>query len=295
MTLASNKIGWIGTGVMGEPMCGHLLDAGYTLYVSSRSQYKAEKLLAGGAHWCDSPATVASQSDIVFTMVGSPGEVRDVYFSDNGIFSQPLSSSVLVDMSTTSPSLSQEIAQQARIQGVEAIDAPVSGGDVGARNATLSIMLGGDETAVNSVRPLLEIMGKNIVYMGEAGSGQHTKLCNQMAVAGTMTGVCEALVYAEQSGLDCEQVVNAIRPGAAGSWALDNLAPRIIRGDDAPGFMVDHFIKDLGIAVNEARMLGLVLPGLELAFQLYTKTQELGHGKSGTQSLIHAIRHLHSS
>ncbi len=295
MALTDKQIGWIGTGVMGEPMCGHLLAAGYAVTVHSRSRDKAEGLLEMGARWADSPADVAARSDVIFTMVGSPSEVRDVYFGADGIFSQLLASSILVDMSTTAPSLSREIALHASGLGSQAIDAPVSGGDVGARNASLSIMLGGDEDAVESVRPLLEIMGKSLTYLGQAGSGQYTKLCNQIAVAGTMIGVCEALVYAEASGLDCEQVITAIRPGAAGSWTLDNLAPRIVKGDDTPGFMVDHFIKDLGIALKEADSLALNLPGLELAHQLYLETQKLDHGMSGTQSLIHAIRELNKS
>ncbi len=292
MALTGKKLGWIGTGVMGEPMCGHLLAAGYEVSVYSRSRNKAENLLGAGARWLDSPAEVAACSDIVFTMVGSPAEVRDVYFSENGVFSALLSSSILVDMSSTSPSLSQQIALHALGLGSQAIDAPVSGGDVGARNASLSIMLGGEESAVELVWPLLEVMGKNITYLGPAGSGQHAKLCNQIAVAGTMISVCEALIYAEKSGLECERVIAAIRPGAAGSWTLDNLAPRIVRGDDAPGFMVDHFIKDLGIALSEAESLGLSLPGLTLAHTLYIKTQALGHGQSGTQSLIHALKKL---
>jgi 3-hydroxyisobutyrate dehydrogenase len=286
------KIGWIGTGVMGEPMCGHLMDAGYSVSVHSRTREKAEKLLQKGATWCGTPSEVAQQSDYIFTMVGSPADVRDVYFSDHGIFQGLHPGSVVIDMSTTAPSLSCEIANQAGERGAQAIDAPVSGGDVGAREASLSIMVGGDGSVVESVRPLFDCLGKSVAYMGPAGSGQHTKLCNQLVVAGTMVGVCEALLYASRSGLDCNQMVAAIRPGAAGCWTLDNLAPRIIEGDDAPGFMVDHFIKDLGIAVKEAEALGLGLPGLMLAHQLYIETQKIGHGESGTQALIHAIRNL---
>ena len=273
-------------------MCGHLLAAGYTVYVYSRTREKADGLLQNGDTWCDSPAEVAARSDVVFTMVGTPDEVRDVYFSAEGVFAGIKQGSIVIDMSTTAPSLSLEIAEMAQSRGVRAIDAPVSGGDVGARNASLSIMVGGEESVHNQVRSLFECMGKSVNYMGPAGSGQHTKLCNQLVVAGTMLGVCEALLYANKSGLDCTQLVAAIRPGAAGCWTLDNLAPRIINGDDAPGFMVDHFIKDLGIAVKQAEALRLDLPGLRLAHELYLETQKMGHGKSGTQALIHALENM---
>ncbi len=289
------NIGWIGTGVMGGPMCGHLLAAGYTVAVFSRTKEKATDLIENGATWCTSPADVAGQSDVVFTMVGTPAEVRQVYFSAEGIFGGLNKASTIVDMSTTAPSLSLEIADEANQLGANAVDAPVSGGDIGARDATLSIMAGGKESVVNEVRPLLDCMGKSITYMGPAGSGQHTKLCNQLVVAGTMIGVCEALLYASKAGLDCHQLIAAIRPGAAACWTLDNLAPRIIKGDDAPGFMVDHFLKDLGIAVQEAEAMQLDLPGLKLARDLYLETQKIGHGQSGTQALIHALKKLNKS
>lgn len=286
------KIGWIGAGVMGKSMCGHLLAAGYDVCVFSRTRGKTTGLIQKGATWCASAAEVAARSDIVFTMVGTPDEVRDVYFSAEGLFSGLEHGSTVVDMSTTAPSLSLEIAEKAQLIGVHAVDAPVSGGDVGARNGSLSIMAGGEESIVDKVRPLFDCMGESVIYMGPAGSGQHTKLCNQLVVAGTMIGVCEALLYAGKSGLDCGQLVAAIRSGAAGCWTLDNLAPRIIKGDDAPGFMVDHFIKDLGIAVKEAQALQLDLPGLKLAHNLYLETQKTGHGKSGTQALIHALENM---
>ncbi len=288
----AKTIGWIGTGVMGGAMCGHLLAAGHTVSVFSRTREKATDLVQKGATWCASPAAVAAQSGIVFTMVGTPAEVRQVYFSADGIFDGLNKASTMVDMSTTAPSLSLEIAETASQSGSYAVDAPVSGGDIGARDATLSIMAGGKESVVNEVRPLLDCMGKSITYMGPAGSGQHAKLCNQLVVAGTMIGVCEALLYASKAGLDCNQLIAAIRPGAAGCWTLDNLAPRIIKGDDAPGFMVNHFLKDLGIAVQEARALQLDLPGLKLAHKLYLETQKIGHGQSGTQALIHALNEL---
>ena len=283
-------IGWVGTGVMGAPLCGHLLDAGYTLYICSRTAEKASNLVAKGARWCTTPAEVSAQAEILFTMVGMPDEVEQVYFGKSGLFSALQKNAVLIDMGTTPPSLTQQIAARAQQLGASAVDAPVSGGDVGARNATLSIMVGGDENVVEQLRPLFGCMAKSVNYMGPAGNGQHTKMCNQLVVAGTMIGVCEALVYAARSGLDCERLVNAIRPGAAGCWTLENLAPRINKNDFAPGFMVDHFVKDLGIALAEAENLGLTLPGLSLALALYKKVQQLGHGESGTQALVHALQ-----
>jgi 3-hydroxyisobutyrate dehydrogenase len=285
------ELGWIGAGVMGVPMCGHLLSAGYPLRINSRTRSKADALIAQGAAWCKSPAQVAACSDIIFTMVGRPSEVHDVYFSaEQGVFTGLRADSIVVDMGTTPPSLTSEISQRARAMQAHALDAPVSGGDVGARNATLSIMVGGDAESFDAVRPLFDCMAKTVTWMGQAGNGQHAKMANQLVVAGTMIGVCEALVYAARAGVDLDTLVSVISKGAAGCWALDNLAPRIIRGDDAPGFMVNHFVKDLGIALQEAEQMGLTLPGLELASKLYGKVQEIGHGQSGTQALVHAIR-----
>ena len=286
------KVGWIGTGTMGQPMCGHLLAAGYQVFVNSRTRSKADALINQGASWCDTPNRVTACSDIVFTMVGTPEEVREVYFGDQGIFGSLQAGSILVDMGTTPPSLTAQICERALAAQACAIDAPVSGGDVGARNAKLSIMVGGDRRCVEIVRPLFDCLAKTVAWMGEAGSGQHTKMANQLVVAGTMIGVCEALVYAARADVDLEKLVAVISQGAAGCWTLDNLAPRIISGDDAPGFMVDHFVKDLGIALQEAENLGLVLPGLELASKLYRDLQAMGHGHSGTQALVHAIRQL---
>ena len=290
--MSKQTAGWIGAGVMGSPMCGHLLSAGYSVHVSSRTRSKANSLIAQGARWCDTPAQVAVRADIIFTMVGRPEEVREVYFSEKGVFAGLRAGAIVVDMGTTPPSLTAEIARRAETLQAHALDAPVSGGDVGARNASLSIMVGGDEASVNTVRPLFDCMAKTVAWMGQAGNGQHTKMANQLAVAGTMIGVCEALVYAERAEVDLQQLVDVISKGAAGCWTLDNLAPRIIKGDDAPGFMVDHFVKDLGIALQESEQMGLNLPGLELASQLYRKLQAIGHGQSGTQALVHAIRQL---
>ncbi len=286
------KAGWIGTGVMGAPMCGHLLDAGYTLTVTSRTRSKADTLIQQGASWCETPAEVAAQADIVFTTVGRPDEVREVYFGEQGVFAGLQAGAIVVDMGTTPPSLTLEIAACAISLGARAVDAPVSGGDVGARNAALSVMAGGEEEIVDGIRPLFDCMAKTVAWMGEAGNGQHTKMANQLAVAGTMIGVCEALVYADRAGVDLEKLVAVISKGAAGCWTLDNLAPRIISGDDAPGFMVDHFVKDLGIALAECEQMGLSLPGLDLASKLYSFLQQIGHGQSGTQALIHAIRKI---
>lgn len=274
---------------MGAPMCGHLLAAGYTVSVYSRSREKARALLKNNAHWCDSPAAVAADSTIIFTMVGTPEEVRAVYFAEDGVFARLQTGSILVDMGTTPPSLSAEIATMANAQHASAIDAPVSGGDVGARDAGLSIMAGGKKSDVDTVTPLFNCLG-NVQYMGKAGSGQHTKMCNQITVAGTMIGVCEALVYAAQAGVDATLLVSAISRGAAGCWTLDNLAPRINQNDFAPGFMVDHFVKDLGIALQEAHQMQLQLPGLQLANTLYQQLQNLGHGRSGTQALVYVLQ-----
>ena len=290
--MGKQKAGWIGTGVMGAPMCGHLLSAGYPLSVSSRTRSKADALIEQGASWCETPAQVAAQSDIVFTTVGRPDEVREVYFGEKGVFAGLQAGAVVVDMGTTPPSLTREISDRAISLSAHAVDAPVSGGDVGARNASLTVMAGGEEAIVDKLRPLFECMAKTVAWMGEAGNGQHTKMANQLAVAGTMIGVCEALVYAARAGVELENLVAVISRGAAGCWTLDNLAPRIVKGDDAPGFMVDHFVKDLGIALSECEQMGLSLPGLELANSLYQQLQAIGHGQSGTQALIHAIRQL---
>ncbi len=288
----NTKIGWIGTGVMGAPMCGHILSAGYPVSVHSRSPGKAQALIDRGARWCATPADVARASDVVFTMVGLPDEVEAVYFGSHDLLEGAEAGMILVDMSTTSPSLSLRIHEAAAMRAVQTVDAPVSGGDVGAKNAALTVMAGGNRDTVAALQPLFDVIARVVNYMGEAGNGQHAKMCNQLVVAGTMIGVCEALVYAARAGLDCEKLVEAIRPGAAGCWTLDNLAPRINRDDYEPGFMVEHFIKDLDIALNEARGMGLKLPGLELALALYRQLQQMGHGRSGTQALIHVLRSL---
>lgn len=285
-------LGWIGTGVMGRWMCQHLLDKGYRIVVSSRTQAKAEPLVAAGATWAATPAEVARQADIVFTMVGFPADVREVYLGVQGILSGSREGLITVDMTTTEPILAQEIAAAADPLGVRTVDAPVSGGDVGARNAQLSIMVGGDADTVQTVLPLLEIMGRQIVHQGPVGSGQHTKMCNQIVIAGTMIGVCESLVYGYRAGLDLELVLESISGGAAGCWSLTNLAPRILKRNFDPGFFVEHFIKDMGIALEEARRMNLCLPGLALVHQLYLSVAANGGGRFGTQALMLALESM---
>ncbi len=294
MTLAvaqpgRTRVGWIGLGVMGASMCGHVLAAGYTTTVFTRTKTKAQPLLDRGARWADHPKAVAEVSDVVFTMVGYPADVRQVILGPQGVLAGCRARAVIVDMTTSQPSLAVEIAQAAAQRGVYALDAPVSGGDIGAREGRLSIMIGGPAEAVEAVRPCLETMGKTIVHQGGPGAGQHAKLANQVVIAGTMVGVCEALLYAYRAGLDLQTVLRSIASGAAQSWALSNLAPRIIANDFEPGFFVEHFIKDMGIALDEARRMGLVLPGLALVHQLYLSVAGLGHGRSGTQALELAL------
>jgi 3-hydroxyisobutyrate dehydrogenase len=290
----TTRVGWIGTGVMGLSMCGHVLDAGYPVTVHNRTRARAEPLLERGAVWADTPATVAAASDVVCSIVGYPADVRAIVLGENGALSGAAPGSVLVDLTTSEPSLAVEIYEAAAAKDVASVDAPVSGGDVGARNATLSIMVGGDEEAVDRVRPLLEVMGKTIVLQGGPGAGQHTKLVNQILIASGMVGVCEALLYGYKAGLDLETVLESVAPGAAGSWSLSNYAPRMLAGDFEPGFVVEHFVKDMGIALAEARRLNLSLPGLALAEQLYVALTAQGKGRKGTQSLILALGALSS-
>ena len=279
------RIGWIGTGVMGHSMCRHLMDAGFETTVFTRTRSKAEDLIAAGANWADSPKAVAQQSDVVFAIVGLPQDVREVFLGDSGILAGCQAGSIAVDMTTSDPDLATEIFEAAQSRGVEAIDAPVSGGDVGAKNGTLSIMIGGDEEAVAALQPCWNAMGKTVVRQGGPGAGQHAKVVNQILVGAGMIGVCESLLYAKQSGLDLETVLESVSSGAAGSWALSNLAPRIVDGNFDPGFFVEHFVKDLGIAIEQSERMNLNLPGLELAHQLYRKVMQNGDGKLGTHAL----------
>lgn len=278
-------IGFIGIGVMGKSMAGHLLQAGYQVNIYTRTREKAEELVAAGCIWNDSVADLSQASDVIFTIVGFPKDVEEVYLGDGGIVANMKKGALLVDMTTSSPELARCVNKAAGEKGGKALDAPVSGGDVGAQEARLSIMVGGDREAFNSVLPLFELMGKNIVYQGESGAGQHCKMCNQIAIAGTMLGVAEAIAYAEKSGLDPNTVLKSIESGAAGSWSLSNLAPRIIAGNFDPGFYVKHFIKDMTIASESAKHMDLSTPGLDLAKAQYEKLAERGGEDDGTQAL----------
>lgn len=286
------KIGWIGTGVMGSSMCGHLMDKGFTATIFNRTKKKAEPLLNKGAKWADNPRAVAEASDVIFTIVGYPADVRSVVLGKDGTLAGCKEGNVLVDMTTSEPSLAVEIAEKAQAKGVASVDAPVSGGDVGAREARLSIMIGGNQDVVEALNPCWEAMGKTIVRQGDPGAGQHTKMVNQTLIATMMIGVCEALLYGYKSGLDLATVMKSVSSGAAGSWSLSNLAPRIIDNNFDPGFFVEHFIKDMGIALAESKRMGICLPGLALSHQLYVALQAQGHGRDGTQALQLALASL---
>lgn len=288
----SARIGWIGTGVMGRSMCMHLHRAGHSVRVYTRTRERASELLAAGAEWADSPRSVAEQSDVVFSIVGFPQDVREVLLGSQGAVGGLRPGSVVVDMTTSNPQLAVEIETAASLRGAFSLDAPVSGGDIGAREARLSIMVGGTETAFHAVEPLFAKLGKTIVHQGAAGAGQHTKMVNQILIASGMVGVCESLLYAHRAGLNPELVLQSVSTGAAGSWSLSNLAPRILRGDFNPGFFVEHFVKDMGIALDECRRMQIALPGLALAHQLYVALQAQGHGRLGTQALELALASL---
>jgi 3-hydroxyisobutyrate dehydrogenase len=286
------RIGWIGTGVMGRWMCQHLINKGYAATVYNRSRDKAQPLLDAGAAFAESPRAAAERSDVVFAIVGFPKDVREVFLGAQGALAGSRPGMVLVDMTTSEPSLAREIYEAAKAKGVASVDAPVSGGDVGARNAALSIMVGGDAAALEAIKPLLECMGKTIVHQGPAGAGQHTKMVNQVLIATNMIGVCEALLYGYKAGLDLKTVLQSVGGGAAASWSLNNLGPRIIDRNFEPGFFVEHFLKDMGIALDEAKRMGIALPGLALANQLYVAVQAQGYGRKGTHALMLALEQL---
>ncbi len=286
------KIGWIGIGVMGKSMCSQILNAGYDVSIYNRTKEKANDLLDKGATWCLNPREVAEKSDIVFTIVGFPHDVESVYLGENGVLSSIKKGAIVVDMTTSEPSLAQRIYKEAKEKGVSSIDAPVSGGDVGAKNGTLAIMVGGDKETYDKIFPFLELMGKNIAYMGKAGAGQHTKMSNQILIASTMIGVVESLLYAYKAGNDLNEVINVIGKGAAGCWSINNLGPRIVEGNFDPGFFIKHFIKDMGIALKEAKNMNLSLPGLALAYQFYISATALGLENLGTQGLYKVLAKL---
>tara|TARA_B100000809_G_scaffold264655_1_gene321066 strand:- start:460 stop:1368 length:909 start_codon:yes stop_codon:yes gene_type:complete len=283
------RVGWIGTGVMGRSMCGHLITAGFSATVTSRTKAKAQPLLDQGAQWAGTPREVAEASDVIFSIVGFPSDVREVILGDDGAMVGCGAGNILVDMTTSEPSLAVEIAEQAAARKVHSVDAPVSGGDVGAKEARLSIMIGGDKEVIDALAPCWDAMGKTIVHQGGPGAGQHTKMVNQTLIASNMVGVCEALLYGYRAGLDLPTVMESVASGAAGSWSLSNLAPRVIDNNFDPGFFVEHFIKDMGIALAEAKRMNICLPGLALAHQLYVALAAQGHARDGTHALQLAL------
>lgn len=297
MTLPSivpgqTKLGWIGTGVMGKSMCGHLMRAGFAMTIYNRSHAKTQELVGLGAKLAGTPAEVAQQSDVVFVMVGFPHDVRQVIMGEDGVLTTLRSQGIVVDMTTSSPQLAQDIFHVAKAKNCHSLDAPVSGGDIGAKEARLSIMVGGEREPFEALKPCWEAMGKTVQFQGAAGSGQHTKMVNQILIANNMVGLCEAMLYAYRSGLDPVEVLKSVSSGAAGSWSLSNLAPRVLNNDFAPGFYVEHFVKDMGIALEEARRMNLALPGLALAHQLYVALCAQGMSRLGTQALIQALATL---
>ncbi len=287
--MEKKKIGFIGLGVMGQSMARHIQNAGYELFVHNRTRAKCDYVVEHGAVYCENPAIVAQNAEIIFTIVGYPKDVEQVYLGDGGLITCAKNGQLFCDMTTTKPSLELKIAEALNKKGAKFCDAPVSGGDVGAKNATLSFMVGAEKETFEALHPFFEIMGKTITLCGGISMGQQTKMCNQITIAGTMIGVSEALVYGKRAGLDLTTMVNTISKGAAGCWTLDNLAPRVIKGDLEPGFMVEHFVKDMGIALEESEKMGLELPGLKLVHELYTKLQEEGSGRKGTQALVKVL------
>lgn len=286
MLTQNTKIGFIGTGVMGKSMALNLLKAGYSVHVFNRTKEKAQELLNNGAVWKDSIKDLSQEANVIISIVGYPKDVEEVYLGSSGIIENAKKGTYLIDMTTSKPSLAMQIFKKAKEKGLYSLDAPVSGGDIGAKNGTLAIMVGGEQEAFDTVFPIFEVMGSNIILQGKAGAGQHTKLSNQIAIASNMIGVCEAIAYAKKAGLDPVRVLDSITTGAAGSFSLSKLAPRMIEGDFAPGFYVKHFIKDMTIAIESAKELGLSTPGLELSLKLYQELAEKGEADSGTQALI---------
>ena len=286
------RIGWIGLGVMGRSMCGHLIGNGFSATVYTRTEATAASVLEMGAEWADTPKAVAERSDVIFSIVGFPGDVREGILGEQGVLAGCEAGNVIVDMTTSEPALAEEIYAEAKTKGVSSVDAPVSGGDVGAKEARLSIMIGGDEDVVAALRPCWEAMGKTIVRQGGAGAGQHTKMVNQTLIAAGMVAVCEGLLYAYKAGLDLDTVMQSVASGAAGSWSLSNLGTRMIANNFDPGFFVEHFVKDMGIALAEAKRMNLALPGLALAYQLYTAVVAQGRGRLGTHALHLALAEL---
>jgi 3-hydroxyisobutyrate dehydrogenase len=288
-------IGWIGTGVMGNAMCGHLLDKGHSVFVHNRSRSKAEALISRGAKWRPDPKSVAEESEVIFTMVGYPSDVEEAVLGPNGLLSGAVAGKIYVDMTTSTPSLAVRIAREAAAKNVGALDAPVSGGDVGAKTATLAIMAGGEKIVFEAVLPLFRHLGETIAHMGAAGMGQHTKMCNQILIASTMIGTVESILYAARAGLDPGAVIDVIGKGAASSWSINNLGRRIAVGNFDPGFYIRHFVKDMGIALEEARRMNLALPGLALVNQFYVSAMAMGFENLGTQALYKVLERMNEN
>lgn len=292
----AKKIGWIGTGIMGKSMCRHLIDAdsGHAVSVYNRTASRTRELLDAGATGCGSPAEVARESDYLFSIVGFPSDVEEVYLGPDGVLANMKPGGIVIDMTTSKPSLAKQIAAEADARGIASLDAPVSGGDVGAREGTLAIMVGGTQKAFDEVLPLFQLMGQNIKFMGEAGAGQHTKMSNQILIASTMIGVVESLLYARRAGLDPDAVIDVIGKGAASSWSINNLGRRIAAGNFDPGFFIKHFVKDMGIAIEEAHRMRLSLPGLTLVHEFYVAAMAQGLENLGTQGLYKVIDRINT-
>ena len=280
------KIGFIGTGVMGSSMIKHLLKAGYAVHVHNRTKSRADAVIAEGAKWCETPAEVTAQSDVVITIVGYPTDVEETYFGENGIFSQANDGHILIDMTTSTPTLAEKIYAYGKERGIQTLDAPVSGGDKGAQNGTLTTMVGGDEETFAIAEEVLSVFSSKVMLQGPAGSGQHTKMANQIMIAGTMTGMTELLVYSKAAGLDLERVIEQVGSGSAANWSLTNYAPRILKEDYSAGFFVKHFVKDLKIALDEADKMGIDLPATKQAALLYEQLAGKGFADDGTQALV---------
>ena len=280
------KIGFIGIGVMGSSIVKHLLKAGYEVNVYNRTKSKTDEVVSLGANWYADPATVTKESEVVFTIVGYPEDVEETYFGEKGIFQTATAEHILIDMTTSTPSLAVKLYKKGKENGIAVLDAPVSGGDLGAQKGTLTIMVGGDEATYAAIEPIFKEFSSKVNLQGSAGKGQHTKMANQIMIAGTMTGMTELLVYADAAGLDLEKVLDTVGGGSAGNWSLANYGPRILQGDFSPGFFIKHFVKDLKIALNEASRMDIDLPFTALAQQLYEKLEINGHGDEGTQAFI---------
>lgn len=290
--MENKNIGWIGTGVMGDSMAANLMKEGYKIFVHNRTKEKAGKLIDKGAHWCKTPGEIAKKAKIIFTILGFPKDVEDVMFGSGGLINSSAPGSVIIDMTTSEPSLAKKINEEAKKRSIDTLDAPVSGGDVGAREGKLAIMVGGEQNVYDKILPLFEILGENIALLGGPGSGQHTKMSNQILIASTMIGTVESLLYANKAGLDRGSIIDIIGKGAAASWSINNLGRRMVKEDFDPGFFIKHFVKDMGIALDEAKKMNLALPGLALAHQFYVSAMSIGLEDMGTQALYKVFERM---